>query len=103
MRKLLLILLLSSCAEVEHKVTYSVNCADCFVTYGVNGSYSQRSSVKDFRITFDVNVDDVLYLSGQNNLDNGLVHSIISENGTVLNQSKSEGAYVVSTAQYTYK
>lgn len=92
---------LSNSVSVRYKVSGTAETVD--ITYeNASGGTSQLSEVElPWSITFEANIGDFVYLSAQNQGDEGSVTVTIYKNGDVFKQSTSEGAYVIATASGT--
>ena len=84
--------------NVEYKVTGSASTVSLTYTNS-NGGASQESDVSvPWSYSFKGSPDDFVYISAQNQGDNGSVTVTIYKNGSSFKTSTSNGAYVIATA-----
>ena len=87
--------------DVEYRVTGTASLVD--VTYvNKGGGTSQNDDVEvPWSYSFEGNRGDFVYISAQNQGETGKVTVAIYRNGTIIESSTSEGAYVIATASGT--
>jgi hypothetical protein len=90
----------SNDGKCEYAVKYTTNCADCFVTFeNRGGGTSQQDNVtSSWSYSFTGSPNDFVYISAQNNNDNGSVTVNILLGDYTFKSSSSSGAYVIATA-----
>lgn len=109
MKKLLLLLLIaisfSSCKKEPENTVYryevSGSANDYSITYANSGGNTeQKSSVTSgwYYYWTDTDFDRFLYISAQNNTGTGTVTVKILQDGKVIKEATSTGAYVIATA-----
>lgn len=96
---LFLVTLFSCKKDKDNFVTYNVGCEDCSLTYrNKTGGTEQQEMKSTWTHTFNGKDGQFLYISAQNNKDNGQVTVTITIDGETLQTATSKGAYVIATA-----
>jgi hypothetical protein len=88
--------------DVEYKITGSANSVD--VTYtNRDGGTSQESNVGvPWTKSFNIDCEEFLYISAQNQGSSGSVTARINVDGKKYKESTSTGAYVIASASGIY-
>lgn len=94
----LCLIALSSCKK-ENDVRYSVTCGSCDLTYSDSGENTQQHPMTgSWKLDFEGDPGQFLYVSAQNNNNSGTVSVEITVNGKEIDKATSSGAYVIATA-----
>ena len=98
---ILLIVSSSGCLSTTYNVKYEVtgSASKVFITYqNENGGTSQEEASVPWSYSFTAESGDFVYVSAQNQGDNGSVTVTIYKDGEVFKTSTSSGGYVIATA-----
>ncbi len=85
----------------EYSIQYRITCKECSVTYTTSSGMEQKSQVNSgWTYSYKARRYESPYISAQNMKEHGTITVAIWVNGTMVKHSKSEGEYVIATADY---
>lgn len=95
----IILVLFASCKKDLPEVGYVVTCSNCDITYeNKGGNTEQRTVTGSWDYDFEAESGQFVYISAQNNNDNGTVSVRINVDGKSFKDGSSSGAYVIATA-----